>query len=59
MKEQYAEKLIDNINRRYNGRIIELEDSMGLLTKWAVKINNYTLIFTDYSEAENLINMLS
>lgn len=56
MKEQYAEKLIDNINKRYNGRITELEDSQGLLTKWAVVVNNYVLIFTDYSKAENLIN---
>lgn len=51
MKEKYANKIIDNINKRFNGKIIEIEDVQGLLTKWAVEINNYVLLFTDYKSS--------
>jgi rhomboid protease GluP len=56
MKEKYAKHLIDIINKRYNGRIIEIEEDSGLLTKWAVEINNYVLIFTDYTKSDNFLN---
>lgn len=51
MKEEYAKQLIDGINKRYNGRIMEIEDNQGLVTKWAAEINNYVLLFTDYKES--------
>jgi len=56
MKEKYAKDLIDNINRRYNGRIIEIEEQKGLLIKWAVEINNYVLTFTDYENSEYFLS---
>lgn len=58
MKEKYAKHLIDAINRGYNGKIIEVEEQQGLLTRWAVEINNYVLIFTDYSKSDNFLNNL-
>ncbi|MDV3429390.1 MAG: rhomboid family intramembrane serine protease [Bacillota bacterium] len=51
MKEEYAKQLIDGINKRYNGRIMEIEDNQGLVTRWAAEINNYVLLFTDYKES--------
>lgn len=53
MNEKYAREIIENIYKNYGGKIIELDNQKGLLTKWAIELGREIFVFTNYKLRES------